>query len=56
MILESVFELGVLRWSYYIPTTKFTVRCRTLEYSDDTMRISWENDVMKGVEVLKRLK
>ncbi len=56
VILESTFELGVLRWSYYIPSTKFTVRCRTLDFSDNTMNISWDNNVMKGTETLRRLK
>ncbi len=56
VILESVFELGVLRWSYYIPSTRFTVRCRTLEYTSETMHIRWDNDVVKGSEVLRRLK
>ena len=56
VILESVFDKGVLRWSYYIPSTKYTVRCTSTAYTDDTLNIDWENDFLQGNEVLYRMK
>ncbi len=55
VIVNSNYELGVLSWSYYIPSTKFTVVCRTLEYTENTIDFKWNNGILKGTETLRRV-
>ena len=60
IVKSSQWQNGVLKWSYYVPSTKYTVYFKTLNLDNNKLKIEWSNDdgagnKLKGTETLNRM-
>jgi hypothetical protein len=47
---------GVLAWSYYVPSTGYTVNLRTTKVDGDTLWCEWSNATDSGEQEFRRVK
>jgi hypothetical protein len=47
---------GILTWTYYVPSTKYSVTFKTVALSGDNLRCSWSGTAGAGFETLSRVR
>ena len=55
VVTETIWKMGVLKWTYQVPSTGYVVTVTTESISDDTLECSWKNEYDSGVDILIRL-
>jgi hypothetical protein len=53
-VKKSNWKDGVLSWTFYVPSTEYTVRMATTSISENEIHCTWENHEDNGTEVLTR--
>lgn len=59
-VISSRWDGNELNWSYYVPSTKYTVNFRLLYVAENKLKVEWSNDdgngyKKKGTETLVRM-
>jgi hypothetical protein len=54
-VRDFEYSNGVMRFTYYVPSTSYIVNFRTLEIHEDKMECKWWGTGGEGLETLLRL-
>jgi hypothetical protein len=55
VVKESNWENGILSWTYYVPSTEYTVHVETTSISKDTINYNWKNAYDEGTDTLSKV-
>ena len=55
VIKSSQWENGVLKWTYFVPSTEYTVNFAVQELDGNILWCEWSNDYTSGTEGLERV-
>ena len=54
-IIKSGLKKDVLKWTYYVPSTKYTVKMETTSITEHEIHCLWKNAYSSGTEVLTKI-